>query len=158
MAQAVDRAQIPEILLDMSRSPAPGKLVHMIHEPPNAADALIDRVELKVPGQLLIAAAREHFLQRLLLWMQQLNSTQLQHTPGPIDRHYAPKLASEIRINDSSNASLEQTCRVRGAFAQRLGDLKGVASVARPGGGERLTTHKSALWKAVSPGCARAGE
>ena len=91
VAQLVDRAQIPEILLDMGRRPVPGKLVHMIHEPPNAGDALIDRVELKVPGQLLVAPAREHVLQRLLLGMQQLNSTQLQHTPGPIDRHYAPQ-------------------------------------------------------------------
>jgi hypothetical protein len=69
----------------------------VIHEPPDAADALIDRVELEVPGQLLIAPPGQHVLERLLLWMQQLNSTQLQHTPGPIDRHYAPQF-SQFKI------------------------------------------------------------
>ena len=68
----------------------------MVHEPADALDALIDRVELKVPGELLVAPAGQHVLERLFLGMQQLNSAQLQHTPGPVDRHFRPTVPSKF--------------------------------------------------------------
>jgi hypothetical protein len=38
------------------------------------AISLVDRVELEVPGELLVAPARQHVLKRLFLGMQQLNT------------------------------------------------------------------------------------
>ncbi|MEV7476068.1 hypothetical protein [Pseudarthrobacter oxydans] len=68
----------------------------MVHEPADALDAFIDCGELKVPGELLVAPAGQHVLERLFLGMQQLNTAQLQHTPGPVDRHFSPHSPVEV--------------------------------------------------------------
>ncbi|GAA1132310.1 hypothetical protein GCM10009582_32190 [Arthrobacter flavus] len=56
MAQVPDRAQVPEILLDVGRRPMPGVFVHVLHEPADIPGALVDRVELQVPRELLDVA------------------------------------------------------------------------------------------------------
>ncbi|MFF1254407.1 hypothetical protein ACFVYC_18205 [Pseudarthrobacter sp. NPDC058329] len=68
----------------------------MVHEPADALDALVDRVELEVPGELLVAPSGQHVLKRLFLGMQQLNSAQLQHTPGRVDRPFRPTVPSKL--------------------------------------------------------------
>ncbi|GAA2143962.1 hypothetical protein GCM10009825_34890 [Arthrobacter humicola] len=73
VAQVPDRAQIPEILLDLGRGPVPGKLIHMVHEPANVPDALINSVELQIARQLLVPPAIEHLIKGLLFGMKQLN-------------------------------------------------------------------------------------
>ena len=92
----MDRAEVTEILLDMLRCPVPGELVHMVDEPADTCDSLVDRVELEVPGELLVAPPGQHVLKRLFLGMQQLNSAQLQHTPGRVDRHFRPTVPSKF--------------------------------------------------------------
>jgi len=68
----------------------------MVHEPADTRDSLVDRVELEVPGKLLVAPPGQHVLKRLFLGMQQLNSAQLQHTPGGVDRHSRPTVPSKF--------------------------------------------------------------
>ena len=51
-------------------------------EPSDTSDALIRRVELKVPGELLVSPAHQHILERLCLGIEQPIKAQLQHPPG----------------------------------------------------------------------------
>ena len=48
VAQVPDRAHVPEILLDLGRGPLPWKFIHMVHEPADIPDALVNGVELQV--------------------------------------------------------------------------------------------------------------
>jgi hypothetical protein len=89
VAQVPDRAQVPEILLDMGRRPMPRKFIHMIHEPANIPDALVNGVELQVARQLLVPPPIEHLIEGLLFRMKQLDGAQKVHPSGSIDCHSA---------------------------------------------------------------------
>jgi hypothetical protein len=54
VTQVPDRAQIPEILLDMGGGPVPGKLIDVVYKPANVPDALVNGVELQIARQLLV--------------------------------------------------------------------------------------------------------
>ena len=59
----------------------PGKFIHVIHEPADIPDALVNGVELQVAGQLLVPPAIEHLIEGLLLGMKQLDGAQKVHPP-----------------------------------------------------------------------------
>ncbi|MDR6508208.1 hypothetical protein J2805_003922 [Arthrobacter oryzae] len=48
VAQVPDRAQVPEVLLDLGGGPMPRKFIHMVDEPADVSDALVNGVELQV--------------------------------------------------------------------------------------------------------------
>lgn len=73
VGDVLDGAQVGRELLDHGRRPVPGVLVDVVQEPLHATQPLVDRGELKVAGQLLVAPAVEHQLEHLLV--------------GPEDRH-----------------------------------------------------------------------
>ncbi len=59
----------------------PRKFIHMIHEPADVTDALVNRVELQVARELLVAPAIQHLIEGLLFGMKQLDGTQKMHPP-----------------------------------------------------------------------------
>lgn len=93
VTQVSDQAQSPEILLDMGRRPMPRKFIHMIHEPADVPDALVNRVELEVSRELLVAPAIKHLIERRLVWGKtpERCGTRGPRTPGAELRGRAPK-------------------------------------------------------------------
>jgi hypothetical protein len=59
----------------------PGKFIHMVHEPADIPDALVNGAELQVAGELLVAPAIQHLIERLLFGMEQLNGAQKVNPP-----------------------------------------------------------------------------
>jgi hypothetical protein len=57
----------------------PGKFIHVIHEPADIPDALVNGVELEVARQLLVAPTIEHLIEGLLFGMKQLDGAQKLH-------------------------------------------------------------------------------
>lgn len=67
VGDVLDRAQIGGELLDHGRRQVPRVLVDVVEEPLHAAQTLLDRGELEVARQLLVAPAVEHQLEHLLV-------------------------------------------------------------------------------------------
>ena len=85
-----DGAQVGRELLDHRRRPVPRILVHVLNEPAHTAQPLLDRRELQVPGELLVAPAVEHHLEHLLV--------------GPEDRHRLHQVDPSRAVNLHRNS------------------------------------------------------